>query len=578
MLAFEKLRPDTAALCVMAALMLGGVVDPGEAVQGFANKATLTVGAMFVLSAGLLKSGALNFVADSLGHVFDRNFWAGLIAMMFLIGAVSGFINNTAAVAIFLPLILRAARRAEVSASKVLMPLSFASMFGGVCTLIGTSTNILVSSIAAERGLEPFGMFEFAPLGVLIFAAGLPYMLFAAARLIPEREAGRENLTGDFQMANYLTDVRVLQDAGWAGKAMRESPFCDGTDDDIEILAVYREDEVLKNLSGDTILKVGDVLRIRSDVERIRDLQRSRGVLVLASGGFQDKDLNTDEAVLLEAVIAPNSPISGKTLKKTRLLKNYGASILAIGRRGRILHERLDEVELGPGNTLLLQIPPEQREDLTNDPAFVMASEVPEPEERPAKIWPSVLIVASVVTLAAAGVFSILTASIAGAVLMILTGCLRAEEAYEAIDWQVIFLLAGVLSLGVALETTGGAELLADGIAKYLGPLGPAFIVSAIFLVTFLLTNVISNNASAALFAPVAITLAESLNVDPRPLLMAVTFAASLSFMTPIGYQTNTFIYGPGRYKFGDFFRVGTPLNFILWVIASVMIPVIWPF
>ncbi|MCR9141963.1 MAG: SLC13 family permease [bacterium] len=582
-LALELVRPDTAALSAMALLMLTGVLEPRSAVQGFANPATLTVAAMFVLSAGLLKTGAVNFVAELLGGFFERNFWLGLVGMMAVIGVVSGFINNTAAVAIFLPLVLRAANQAGVSPSKLLMPLSFASMFGGVCTLIGTSTNILVNSIAVERGLPAFGMFEFAPLGLAIFAVGSVYLIFAVAFLIPERRKARaENLTEDFGMGPYLTDVELRPQASSVGRPFGECPLHE--ESDLEVLAVFRAGRRLTELNPDTLLRAGDVLRVRCDVRRMREIQERSGLMILGAGRrLDDRDLTSAEGTLVEAVIAPNSDLAGETLGEVRFLKDYNANILAIGRRGQIVHASLDRVRLGPGDTLLLHVAPENINDLKRDANFVVAAEVefsrPEAAERRAKLWPAVAIVFGVVVAAATGVVSILTAAIAGAVAMILLGIVRADEAYrEAIDWQVVFLLAGVLSLGLALRETGGADLLARLIREYLGAYGPTAVLSAIFFLAFMMTNVISNNASAAILAPIAITLAESMQIDSRPFLMAVTFAASLAFMTPIGYQTNTFIYGPGRYRFSDFMKVGTPLNLILWLLATLLIPVIWPF
>ncbi|MEQ9367327.1 MAG: SLC13 family permease, partial [Leptospirales bacterium] len=527
-LAFELLRPDTAALTAMAFLMLSGVLEPRAAVQGFANPATLTVAAMFVLSAGLLKTGAVNFVAEILGRYFERNFWSGMIAMMGVIGLVSGFINNTAAVAIFLPLVLRAANQAGVSPSKLLMPLSFASMFGGVCTLIGTSTNILVNSIAVERGLPAFGMFEFAPLGLAIFVVGCVYLLFAVAYLIPERRKARaENLTGDFGMGPYLTDVRLTSGATAVGRRFGDCPLHE--EEDLEILAVYRKGEQITRLNPDTVLRAGDVLRVHCDVRRVRAIRDRRGLAILGAKELADGDLVSNEGTLVEAVIAPNSALAGETLSEARFLKEYNASILAIGRRGKIVHARLDRVRLGPGNTLLVRVAPENLNDLKSDPNFVVAAEVAAREThgvaRRKKLWPAVAIVFGVVVAASTGALSILTAAVAGAVGMILFGIVRAEEAYkDAIDWEVVFLLAGVLSLGLALQESGGAAWLAQMIQNHLGEFGPTAVLSAIFFLTFMMTNVISNNASAAILAPIAITLADSMDVSSRPFLMAVTF------------------------------------------------------
>jgi di/tricarboxylate transporter len=573
--ATEALPIDLVALIVMAVLVLTGIISPQEGFSGFSNAATVTVAAMFVLSTALFNTGAVNFIGVALAKVGRVNFWLALITMMVGIGAISAFINNTAAVAIFLPIVLGMARETKVSPSKLLMPLSYASMFGGVCTLVGTSTNILVSSIAQRYGQPPFRMFEFAPLGLAMFGVGLLYMMLIGVRLIPERR-GAGDLTRDFGMGHYLTEVVLRPGAKSVGRTIQDSPLI--KDLDLDIIDVYRGGTPLRPLMPSTILQANDVLRVRCNVEKIRTLQEREGIILRSDTNLWEQDLTSDEATLVEAVIAPNSVLEGRTLAQVQFHHHFGATVLAIRHRGEVMHENLEQTPLRSGDVLLVRINSDKLDELNRDPAFVLASEVGLPEFRKQKIIPAVAIVAGVVGLAASNVVPIVVSAILGCILLVLTRCITMEEAYKGIDWKVIVLLAGVITLGTALEKTGAARLAAELILSVGGGWGPAAMVSILYLLSFLLTEMISNTATAALLAPIAIATAESMGVDSRPLLMAVTYAASASFMTPVGYQTNTLIYGAGQYKFADFLRVGTPLNFLFWIMATFLIPYFWPF
>ncbi|NNE10371.1 MAG: SLC13 family permease [Gemmatimonadetes bacterium] len=573
--ATEKLRVDIVALLIVVALLGSGILTADEALRGFSNTATVTIAAMFVLSAGLFKTGAVNFMGELLGRVARKSFPIALISIMISIGVISMFINNTAAVAIFLPIVLGVAKETRMSTSKLLMPLSFASMLGGTCTLIGTSTNILVSSIAEQSGIEPFRMFEFSVLGLILFVAGTAYMLTIGVRMIPERRPAGD-LVEAFGMNHYLAEV-VLQPGGPSvDVALMDSSIV--RDLDIDVLEVRRKSRQILLPSPYLVLRADDVLRVRGDVEKIRKLQEKEGVELRTEIAIKEGDLTTEETVLVEAVIAPNSTFVGRSVEEVQLRNILGATALAIRHRNELLHENLRTATLRAGDALLLEIRRNRLPALKAHADFVLVSEVDTPTFRKRKVIPALVIVAAVVGFAAFGVLPILATAIIGSVLMIVTRCIEAEEAYDAIDWQVIVLLAGVLSLGVALEKTGAAALLSTGIVSSVGHWGPVAIVSAFFAVTSLLTAVMSNGATAALLAPVAISTAAALGISARPLLMAVTFAASVSFMTPVGYQTNTIIYGPGQYRFADFLKVGTPLNIIVWIISTIMIPIIWPF
>jgi di/tricarboxylate transporter len=569
--ATERLPVDLTAMILMGTMLLSGLISPQEAIGGFSNPATVTVGAMFILSAGLFKTGAVNVVGKILGWFARINYWLVLVVMMLLVGGLSAFINNTAAVAVLLPVMLTIARDTGVSPARLLMPLSFASMFGGVCTLVGTSTNILVSSIAERHGLPAFGMFEFTRLGLIFFAAGSVYMLLIGIRLIPRKIAETDG-SPLFGSGDYLIEIVLETEARSVGKALASSPLLKNVK--IRSAEVFRDGALVKEPPEQLILQAGDHLKVRCDLEGFRKLRERRGVTLRQ----ENEPASGEELMLIEAVVATGSSLDGRSLKQARFRSRYGLTALAVRHRGLVMREDLEEMVLRSGDVLLFEVEQHHLDQLREDKTFVLISQVEMPVFRKKRMLAAIMIVSGVVAAAATGVVPIVSGAIIGCCLMILSGCLTLDEAYAAISWQVIFLLAGVLTLGNALESSGAARLLSGYLVETVGALGPFALVSAFYLVTSLLTEMMSNNATAALLAPIAITAAEAMGVDSRPLLMAITFAASASFMTPVGYQTNTLIYGPGQFRYADFLRVGTPLNIIFWILATIFIPQFWPF
>ncbi len=581
----EKLSVDLVALLVMALLMVSGIIAASEGISGFSNTATVTVAAMFILSAGLFKTGAVNSLGALVDRVFKRNFLLAMLLLMILVGFLSAFINNTPVIAIFLPILLGAAKANNLSVSKILMPISFASMFGGVCTLIGTSTNILVSSIAEKNNLPAFSMFEFAPLGIILFAVGTVYMLFIGIPLIPDRR-GEGDLTETFALADYVTEIVLLPGAASVGRAIRDAPLT--SELEITIFEIRRgggddedqkeEVEVIYLPTADEVLRANDVLRVRCNLEKIRALQDRAGIGFKPRVKWRDEKISSEKYKLVEAVISPNSALIGNSLKKADFRGRYGAVVLAIRHHGKLIREKISETPLSAGDVLLIEVEREHHRFLKQTKDLIFISELDTTPFRRNKIIIALLIVAGVILTASVGLLPIVVSATAGAVLLVLTGCITLDEAYQAIEWKIIFLLAGVLSLGIALEKSGAATMISANFVSTVGVYGLIALVSAFYLLTSLLTETMSNNATAALLAPIAIAAAVTLEVNPQPFLMAITFAASSSFITPVGYQTNTMIYGPGQYKFLDFVRVGTPLNIIFWLLATFLIPVFWKF
>lgn len=568
----EKYSIDLVAFMVAGSLLLFGLVTPQEGISGFSNQATVTVAAMFVLSAGLQKTGAVAAVGRLLVRL-GKNHFLVLVLIMATVGAISAFINNTAAVAVFLPLVLAVAAKRRIAASRLLIPLSFASQFGGVCTLIGTSTNLLVSAISEQAGYGAFSMFEFSRLGLIMFATGFLYFLLLGRWLLPERQT--QGLIAAYELGEYITELRVTAGSPLIDKTVMESNL--GTEHDVTILKLLDE--------GRTIwapyrqrLREGSVLLVRGRLQELMALKETAKLELHAEFKLRDETLQDAEMVLVQALVPPQSQLIGRTLKNIFFRHRYNALVLAIHRRGALLRDKLNAVRLELGDALLIMAPKRDVEALRTDGDFIILGEVQEPSLHRHKVPVALAIVAAVVGLAAMGVLPILVSAILGCVAMVLSRCISLEEAYKVVDWKVIFLLAGILPLGIAMEKTGSAHWLATQAVDLVGGLGPVAVLAALYLLTATLTEMMSNNATAVLLAPIAIATAVSMGIDPKPLLMAVTFAASTSFATPVGYQTNAMVYNVGGYRYTDYLKVGVPLNLIFWVLATLFIPEFWPF
>ncbi|MBN1355142.1 SLC13 family permease [bacterium] len=569
----NKLRVDLVALCVLGVLLAFRIIKPEHALYGFANPATATVAAMFVLSAGLARTGFVEWLARSIDRIAGKSPQQLVFVLCITIGFLSAFIVNTATVAIFIPVAISLAKGRHIPPSRVLIPLSYASQFGGVCTLVGTSTNILVNSIAATNGLEQFGLFEFAPLGLIMSGVGIVFLVLVAGRFLPERKGEYQQLD-KYRLVDYLIELRVRAKSPLIGKTWRESKSNDFLE--IDLIKLIRAEKETWH-PRDTKIREEDVLLLHGNMKKLIEL-KDNYKLIPTDSKLNDQKLSSDDVRLIEALVPPDSIFIDRTLQTSNFYRRFGCRVFAVQRRGKTIRDRISNIRFKGGDTMLLQCDKKDMERVLGSNDLIVTSELTDLHLRKNRVFIAIGIMTAVVALAALNIFSILIAAIIGAVGMVLSRCIGLEEAYKAIDWKVIFLLGGILPLGIALQESGTAELLANGLLQPLIKFGPVAVLALLYLITAVMTETMSNNAAAILLAPIAFSISELLGVSPRPFLIAITFAASTSFATPIGYQTNTMIYAPGGYRFFYYSRIGVPINILFWIIAIWLVPVFWPF
>jgi di/tricarboxylate transporter len=579
---WNRLRVDVVGLIVMATLIVTGLVTAREGISGFANEAVVTVAAMFVLSAGLVRTGAIDLLGRWIARLAGKSEFRLLVVSLAIVVPASAFINNTPVVVVMIPVVMGLSREMGAAPSRLFIPLSFGSQLGGTMTLIGTSTNLLVAGLVLELGLERIRLFDITPPALVLTVIGLAYLLTVGRWLTPTREV-EPDLLATYELREYLSGLVVDPDSPLAGRSLAESRF--GAEQGLQVVAIERGAERIDVVDGTTVIHGGDLLVVQGkvkDIARIEDTKHLRiaGLKPDASGGrsADPRPEPAGETPLAELIVPPRSPVVGRTVRQLNFRWRYGVPVLAIQRHGEPLHERMRDVVLAQGDILLVQGRPEALHRIHAGRELALLGAVELPARRTRKLRLAVAIVTLVVLLAALDVTTILVSALLGVVAMFVTGCLAPDEAYDEVDWMVLVLLGSVIPLGIAMQKTGTAEFVAVHLLGVTRPLGLFGTLAAFYLLTSLLTELISNNASAVVMAPIAVATGVALGVSPLPFVIAVMIAASNSFMTPIGYQTNTFIYGPGGYTFADFLRVGTPLNVIMLLAATFVIPLFFPF
>ncbi len=572
---FEWFPVDITAIAVMVALMVLGLVSPEEGISGFGNSATITVMAMFILSAGIARTGALQIVNELLLKWGGKRSTQQIFTMGMIAGPITGFINNTAVVAVFLPVVEDWCSKQKISPSKLLMPLSFITILGGMITVIGTSTNVLASGLSEKLGYGAFSLFQFTKLGLITFAVGLAYLALVAPRLLPNRKGAKSNsIDQDYNLKDYVSEMVIKPGSTLIGQTLQESQL--QRKFDVDVLELIHNGNRFPQPLGDKVLLAGDILIVRGSRECLLNIKDERGIDMLADVKFGqqsiEKELSSGEERIGEVLILANSNLIGSTLKDMRFRQRYNATVLAIRRGQELVRERLGGVPLRFGDVLLIQGPNQSFVGLQTSRDLLMIGQRDLETLRRDKAGIAIGIGLAVVLATALNLLPILVSALLGVVLMVLTGCLKPGELYEAVRWDIIFLLAGLIPLGIAMRNSGTTDWLAQGLVALGENLSGYWLLTIFYVATVLITEVLSNNASVVLLLPVAVEVATRLDFNPLAFMFVVTFAASNSFMTPIGYQTNTMVYGPGGYRFLDFARVGAPLSMLMALIIPPLI------
>ncbi|QDU55772.1 SLC13 family permease [Aeoliella mucimassa] len=566
--------PDLLFVMGAAILALTGVITTKEAVAGFSNTGMLTVGFLFVVAAGLRETGVLNHVGMRLlgSSSDDRSVLKRLAAVVI---PSSAFLNNTPIVAMLMPVVVDWCRQRRVSPSKLLIPLSYLAILGGTCTLIGTSTNLVVHGLMLQHGLPGMGLFELGAVGLPYAVVGVIYMLTIGRRLLPERTELLEQLGNSRR--EYVVEMLVQPGSKLLGKTVESAGLRNLHG--LYLIEIERTGDLLSPASPDEVLQASDRLVFAGIISSVVELQKIPGLVPMADGLSGDTAREQSHRRLAEVVVSDSSRLVGRTIREADFRAAYGAVVVAAHRGGSRIESKLGDIRLQAGDTLLLQTPPHFARAYRNDPAFYLVSDVDDYRPfRSHRAWIAGILLCLLIVLMATGIVDTLIAAALVAVAMVLTGCISASEARSSIEWQVLVTIASAFAVGIALENSGVAGQVASGLVEATRGFGPIAALLCIYLLASILTELITNNAIAILLFPICLETAALLEVDSRPFLMALALAASASFMTPIGYQTNLMVYGPGGYRFGDYLRVGAPLNLLLAGVAALLIPWAWHF
>jgi di/tricarboxylate transporter len=565
----ERVRIDLVALLVLGALVVLGIVTPTQALSGFSNEATVTVAAMFALSLGIERSGVLDPLTRLLLKI--RKPWLLTLAMMLAIAPLGAFVKNIALVATFLPLALRVCQRTGTSPARVLMPMAYAAQMGGVCTLIGTSSNLLADSLAQKHGMAEFGVFEFTKMGAVLAVVGITYLMVIGRHLLPRQIDA--TLPQGTEIGKYVTELEVGEDSPLLDTAIADARL--GEKFGVYPLELLRGERRMWS-PREQKLEAGDVLLVRGDWEKIEEFQRQNKLQNAPERRYAKE--GDHPRVLAEIMVAPASPVEDRRLAEIGLDWRYRATVLALHRRGEVLRDKLSVTRLAVGDVLMVLVDEDAMGKLRSDETFIVLNERDDARGMSRKAIVAAAIMAAVVVVSGLHWLPIPIAAMCGAVAMALTGCFGRKDVYEGMDWKIIVLLGAILPLGLAIENTGLSTVVVHGAMEMVGGHGPLAALLMVYLLTALLTELMGHNPSVVLMVGIAVTVAHAMHADPRPFVVAVAFAAATSFATPVGYPTNTMVYYAGGYRFTDFMKVGIPLIAIFCALSMWLIPVFWPF
>ena len=575
----EKFSLDVTALLILTILFTGGFLTVEEAISGFSNPAVITIALLFILSQGLQKTRILEYLIVRINKLVSQSKNLGLGVYLLTIAFASALMNNTAIVAVFMPVTIRLAHQYHMSPSKLLIPLSYAAIMGGTLTLVGTSTNLIVNAVYIENGGTPLGMFEFAKYGWITLLVGLIYVLWIAPKILPSRTV-TSSLTQSYHMAGYLTEMKISEDSPLVGSTCQERNVNQSYD--VIVLDIQRDGRLIAYNVGRQTLRVGDILFVKGSLESFLRMKEVEKVTLLTDEKLTQSELEQDDNILVECMVTDQSDVIGKTLREANFRKRFGAFILAIRREGLIIRKKIAHVVLHTYDTLLIYGGKRQISELEKSGKFILLGEMQADLVKVRFWWISIVSIVLTVFLAAIGVLPILKGALISAVILMIFRVISPNEAYESIHWQVIVLIAALIPLGIVIQSSGTATYIANMIMQYVDTISPSMqpyvLFALVYFVTMVMTEVSSNTATAIIMTPIVIAITADMQFDPRPFIFGVCFAASASFSTPVGYQTNLMVYGPGGYRFSDYMKTGIPLALTFWILAILIIPTIWPF
>jgi di/tricarboxylate transporter len=561
------------ALGILLTLIFTGLLPADQAFAGFGSDTVILILGLLILTAALSRTGVIEIVGREIVRRTGEN--PNRVLMMVSTGAaaMSAFMSNTASTAFFLPIVIGLARRVRMSLTTLLMPLAFSAILASSVTLVSTSTNIVVSGLITQYGMRPLGMFELAPVGVPILIVGLVYMFTIGRRLIPRRSQPDE-LTDTFGLRPFLTEILILPDSPLSGKTLAESGL--GRDLDLTVVRLDRGKE--RNLAprADFRLQEGDELLVEGGREEILKIKGAAGIDLKTDAKYSDPDLETKTMRLVEAILLPRSPIIGRTLRRLQFRKRYGVQVLAINRYGETLRHKISEIHLRMGDVLLIQGKPDNIQTLEENRSIRVLGAIDETVPNLKRAPIAIALFVGALLAATFELVSLPVAVLTGAVLAFMTRCITPEEAYREVEWKVLILIGSMLALGAAMQNSGAAGFLAGLIVSQVGDTNPLWLLTGFFVLAVLLTQPMSNQAAAVVIVPVAIQAALQLGLNPRSFAVMIAVAASTSYLTPLE-PSCLMVYGPGRYRFVDFFKVGGLLTILIYGVAIILVPLFWP-